>query len=482
LVSDILNLSLYEDNPITMLPKLFLDRMKQQLGDEFDPFLISYDEPSSLGLRVNTLKLNPEKFASLSPFPLAPLPWTTDGFTLPKDTRPGKHPYHAAGLYYLQDPSAMAVTELLDPQPGERILDLAAAPGGKSTHIAARMRNQGILVVNDIHPRRVRDLSNNLERWGARNVIILNETPSRLVDHFGAYFDRVLVDAPCSGEGMFRKDPASRREWTPKLVESCAIRQDAILSEAANLVRPGGRFVYATCTFAPQEDEGTILRFLESHPDFEITIPYWANGFSPGRPDWVSSPGFEFGSPNVDTLSHTVRLWPHKVPGEGHFIASLHKKSDTGSTSPSHASFSPPPLSKEARFHFEAFAAETLGWQPALAHLSMHGSHVYYQFEGGPDLRGLRVFHWGWWLGILKTNRFEPSHALAMALQPGDVQQVLSLTADDPQTMGYLHGEVLPSQGPDGWVMVAVDGYPLGWAKRVQNRLKSRSPKWLRWM
>jgi NOL1/NOP2/sun family putative RNA methylase len=482
LVSGIFNQVFFRGNPVIMLPKLYLDRMKQHLGDEFDCFLDSYDEPPSLGLRVNTLKLSPEEFTSLFPYPLASLPWTADGFTLPKDSRPGKHPYHAAGLYYLQDPSAMAVTELLDPQPGERILDLAAAPGGKSTHIAARMRNQGILVVNDIHPRRVRDLSNNLERWGARNVIILNETPSRLVDHFGAYFDKVLVDAPCSGEGMFRKDPSARREWTPKLVESCAIRQDAILREAARVVRPGGKLVYATCTFAPQEDEGTLLRFLESHPDFEITIPSHVNGFSPGRPDWLSTSDIENGSPNTDSLSHTVRLWPHRSPGEGHFIAALRRKLAEGSTADALVPFSPLPLSQEVRSHFEVFASEALGWQPNLARFSLQGSHLYYLVEGTPDLRGLRVFHWGWWLGIQKTNRFEPSHALAMALHPGDVRQVYSLTADDPQAMAYLHGEVLPASGPDGWVMVAVDGYPLGWAKRVHNKLKSHSPKWLRWM
>ena len=226
----------------TTLPSAFLSRMKGQLDAEYEAFLASYDQPPSIGLRVNTLKLSPSQFTALaanifSPHapagqhtaPLTPIPWAPAGFTLPPDTRPGKHPYHAAGLYYLQDPAAQAVAELLAPQPGERVLDLSAAPGGKTTHIASLMQNQGLLVANDIHPKRVRDLARNIERWGARNIAITNETPERLVNHFGAYFDRVLVDAPCSGEGMFRKDHAARGEWSARLVESCAVRQDAII-------------------------------------------------------------------------------------------------------------------------------------------------------------------------------------------------------------------------------------------------------------
>jgi NOL1/NOP2/sun family putative RNA methylase len=449
--------------------------MKEHLGDDYESFLDSYDDAPSIGLRVNTLKLDPDQFSSISPYPLTPIPWSSAGFTLPNNFRPGKHPYHAAGLYYLQDPSAMAVATLLDPQPGERILDLAAAPGGKTTHIAAKMGNRGILVANDIKTRRVRILSNNLERWGARNVLVTNETPGKLADHFGPYFDKVLVDAPCSGEGMFRKDHAARHEWTLKLVDRCAVRQDMILCDAARLVRPGGLLVYATCTFAPEENEGTIHRFLGSHSDFEVASNHFYPGLLPGRPEWVSADA----SPD---LTQTVRLWPHKAPGEGHFIAVLRRKSAEIPTSYSPENYQPPSLSSESHFYFDKFVESTLTWQPPFEKLFEQGTYLYLLPEGMPDIHGLCVIHWGWWMGTMKKKRFEPSYALVMALKTGDVHREFSLMSDDVQTMRYLHGEVLPSQGENGWTMVSVDGFPLGWAKRVQNRLKSHAPKWMRWI
>ena len=462
------------------LPPAFLDRMQTQLGSDFDAFLASYADPPDIGLRVNTLKLTAAKFSDLLqrtpsdliPAALTPIPWVPAGFNIASGARPGKHPYHAAGLYYLQDPAAMAVTELIDPQPGDRILDLAAAPGGKTTHIAARLAGEGLLVANDIHPKRVRDLAKNLERWGLRNAAILNETPPRLVNHFGAYFDKVLVDAPCSGEGMFRKDPGAIQEWTPKLVESCAIRQDGILKEAAQLVRPGGRLIYATCTFASQEDEGTIARFLAYHPDFEmVQLPHF-DGFASGRSDWL---------PDIPPeLSAAVRLWPHKAPGEGHFIAVMQRQEFGSYQEP--RSFETALISRDAQKYFAEFAAAALIWDPPKNRLALQGSYLYLIPENAPDLRGLKVIHWGWWLGTLKKKRFEPSHALALALQPEDVRQTFDLSANDPRTRAYLHGEVLPSPGDNGWVLVTVDSYPLGWGKRVQNRLKSHSPKWLRWM
>ena len=233
---------------LSEIPSAFLERMARLLRDEYPAFLASYDKLPSVGLRVNTLKIAPEVFRQIAPFKLAPLPWCAAGFTIAgEDKEPGKHPYHAAGLYYLQDPSAMAVAELLDPQPGERVLDLASAPGGKATHIAAKMQGQGLLVANEIHSKRAWELAGNLERWGAANVAITNETPERLAERFEDFFDRVLVDAPCSGEGMLRKSEAARVEWAPELVRGCALRQTAILDHAARLVRPGGRLAYSTC-------------------------------------------------------------------------------------------------------------------------------------------------------------------------------------------------------------------------------------------
>jgi 16S rRNA C967 or C1407 C5-methylase (RsmB/RsmF family)/NOL1/NOP2/fmu family ribosome biogenesis protein len=457
-----------------MLPDAFLFRMKAQLGSDFTAFLASYDQPPYVGLRVNTLKLSPEQFMVIAPEPLNPIPWVPGGFTVSPDSHLGKHPYYAAGLYYLQDPAAQAVAELMAPQPGETILDLAAAPGGKTTHIAALMQGRGLLVANDIKPNRARDLARNIERWGARNVVITNETPSRLTEHFGAFFDRVLVDAPCSAEAVFRKRPGDRHKWQPKLVDSCAIQQDAIMQEAARLVCPGGYLVYATCTFAPTEDEGTLARFLDTHPGFTLISPPRYPGFERDRPDWLDDDSPPPG------LQRAVRLWPHKAPGEGHFIAVLRRARNALDRPVSLDRLELVPIPKAAADDFSKFSSETLNWQPSQEQLAQIGSHMYLLPGGLPNLKGLRMVHWGWWLGTSKKNRFEPSHAFAMGLRAEDVNLTLPFASDDPALMRYLRGEVLPSPGPNGWVLVTVDGYPLGWGKRVQGRLKSHLPSWLR--
>jgi len=464
------------------LPPSFLARMQYQLGDEYDDFLASYRQPPDIGLRVNTLKLTPEKFEAISPFQLTNIPWAPAGYVVPPKIRPGKHPYHAAGLYYLQDPSAMAVVELLAPKPGERVLDIAAAPGGKATHIAALMSGDGLLVANDLNLRRSQILAKNLERWGARNAIVLNETPARLLGHFGAYFDRVIVDAPCSGEGMFRKDPAARTAWMPKLVENCAVRQDSILVDAAKLVCKGGVLAYATCTFAPEENEGTIARFLDSHPEFELIDPPLFTGFCSGRPDWLGE-----NMAQSQIMQRTVRLWPHHALGEGHFIALLRRRvqSDSSHLSihrerPPMFSHSLPLFQKNEREYFDQFFTKTLNWQPPEDRLALMGSHLYQIPADCSDLRGLKVIHWGWWLGTMKKKRFEPSHALCMGLRAQDVRDVVPLTLDNPAVDRYLRGEVLSSSGDDGWTIVSVDDFPLGWGKRVQGRLKTHLPAWLR--
>ena len=270
---------------------------------------------------------------------------------------------------------------------------------------------------------------------------------------------------------MFRKDLAARGEWSPKLVNSCAARQDAILADAARLVRPGGLLVYATCTFAPEEDEGSLSRFLQARPDFDIISTPQFPGFTPGRPEWVAS------APK--NLHRAVRLWPHRAPGEGHFIALLHRSAN--SDAPIHTRpRKPSPLSGAARRDFSAFAATTLNWYPPKEHLALMGSHLYLLPKETPDLHGLRVIHWGWWLGTARKNRFEPSHALAVGLQTADVRAMLPLSSTDERLAAYLRGEVLASPGNDGWVLITVDEFPLGWGKRVQGRLKPHLPKWLR--
>ncbi len=370
----------------------------------------------------------------------------------------------------------MAVAELAVPQPGERVLDLAAAPGGKSTHMAALMGNSGLLVVNEIQPKRAHSLANNIERWGARNAVVLNETPQRLVDHFGAYFDKVLVDAPCSGEGMFRKEPGMRNEWSIDAVEQYAILQMEILESAKNLIRPGGKLIYSTCTFAPRENETLIARFLDANPEFELETPAWYPGFHPGRQDWVAD-----GLPGSG-MHQTVRIWPHSSVGEGHFIAVLRKHEQIqGDRIENSQKYPLRELEAVHRQDIHSFWQENMAMEE-IHHLSVEGNHLYAVLPDLPDLTGLNVIHWGWWLGVMKKKRLDPSHAFAMGIRSDDVLRTYPLSGDDPKATAFLRGEVLRFPGPDGWLMVTIDGYPLGWGKRVKNRIKSHVPNWLRFL
>jgi NOL1/NOP2/fmu family ribosome biogenesis protein len=321
-------------------------------------------------------------------------------------------------------------------------------------------------------------LAQNLERWGARNTAITNATPGQLADHFGEYFDRVLVDAPCSGEGMFRKSETARREWSPELVESCALRQGVILEQARRLVRPGGRLAYSTCTFSPEEDEGAVAYFLGKYPEFELVEAPNRVDFSSGRPEWVET------GPSRPELGETIRLWPHLAAGEGHFIALLCKKDtlDRETLSPRR----PVPLPKPVARLLEDFCRENLAGDDPLAELQenrlyLSGSYLYRLPHGLPDLTGLKVIHPGWWLGTVKKDRFEPSHALALGLKASQARRLLRLEPDGPQVLAYLHGETLESDGEDGWVLITVGDFPLGWGKRVQGRIKNYFPRGLRW-
>lgn len=419
-------------------PEAFFERVGRLLGPEADAFLAALAAPPT-GLRVNTLRLSPDRFLALSPFELAPLPFPPEGFEVLGGPRPGRHPYHAAGLYYLQDPSAMAVAALVDPQPGEWILDLAAAPGGKSTHLAARLSGEGVLVANDVHRGRARELAGNLERFGVRNAVVTAERTERLVEYFGAVFDRVLLDAPCSGEAMFSKSEAARAEWSPAAIAGCARRQLDLLHDAAALVWPGGRLVYATCTFAPEEDEEVIARFLDADPDFELEALDGIPGAMPGRPDWVRS------ELRLEDLTKAVRLWPHRFPGAGHFIAGLRRVGGAGSARGRDrrggAGRARPAPGREQLSLLEAYARETLAadegagsWVERLGpdRLVTLGPELYRLPEGVSFPAGLRLVRPGWWLGTLRKGRFEPSHALALAIRSEEVRETIDFAADDP--------------------------------------------------
>ena len=440
-----------------MLPEAFLTRMQQLLGIEYREFLRSFDRPLQKGLRLG------EKGRGLElPFGLQPVPWAEDGYTYDPETRPGKHPYHEAGAYYLQEPSAMAPAAMLDARPGERVLDLCAAPGGKATQLAAAMGRKGLLVANEIHPKRAKILSRNIERMGIANALVLNMHPGELAVRFPAFFDRILVDAPCSGEGMFRKEEAAVTDWSEETVAMCAARQTVILRSAAGMLRPGGVLCYSTCTFAPEEDEGVMARFLSEYPEFspvEITAPW----FSPARPEWAQ--------PRDDRVALGFRLWPHKLHGEGHFLMLLKKAGEEDPAETTHpAGIKMPPELADFLRELEITLPE--------GNLIAFGSSLYLTPPDCPELRGLKTLRPGLELGALKKGRFEPAHALALWL--GTCARTMDLSADAPEVMRYLRGDVIPGDRK-GWTLITVDGISLGWAKGSGGQMKNHYPKGLRW-
>ena len=442
-----------------MLPEGFILRMQSLLGEEYAAFSASFDRPLCTGLRLNPLKTG--FTGDLSRFSLSPVPWCPTGYVYDAVSRPGLSSYHAAGLYYLQEPSAMAPAELLDPQPGERVLDLCAAPGGKSTQLAGKLQGRGLLVCNEINAKRAKILAGNIERLGIANALVLNEHPKKLETRFEGYFDKILVDAPCSGEGMFRKEEAAVTDWTEDTNAICANRQSEILTSAAKMLRPGGRLVYSTCTFSPVENEGVISDFLWRNPDFSVENRP-APDFSPGRPDWVEHP--------APGLEHTFRLWPHKLRGEGHYAAVLKKAGD--------APAAELPLEPAAKTPAELthFCRQTGAALPE-GKLLLFGQVAYLVPQGLPEIKGLRVLRAGLELGQTMKNRFEPAHAWALWLK--GLENSVSLAADAPELGQYLSGNVLPS-GLRGWTLVRVDGLSLGWAKGDGTQLKNHYPKALR--
>ncbi len=352
------------------------------------------------------------------------------------------------------------------------MLDLAAAPGGKATHLASLTENEGLLYANEVHPKRAWELAANMERWGARNTVITNETPARLASHFGPFFDRVLVDAPCSGEGMFRKSAIARAEWKPELIRPSARRQRSILDQAARLVQTGGLLAYATCTFAPEENEAVIAAFLKKHPEFTLKSISDRPGLSPGNPAWVPAEG------RNDDLNRTARIWPHRAPGEGHFVGILKKQGERRHPPPVRPNSGQ--LPQWAADLYGSFCREHLNGVPTDGRLALVGTYVYALPDDTPDLRGLRVIHPGWWLGRVKKRRFEPSHALALGLHAPEAGDTVDFKPDDTRLAAYLRGEAIENTGRSRWVLITVDGFAVGWARRVHGLLKSRYPHGLR--
>jgi NOL1/NOP2/sun family putative RNA methylase len=460
----------------------FLERMNQLLGPEFPAFEAAMNASRVNSVRVNTEKLEVSELEAFVGQDLERVPWCESGVYVSHESRLnsmrlGSSWLHAAGGLYVQEASAMAVVQALEPQPGERILDLCAAPGGKSTHIAQLMQHSGLLVTNEIINSRARILAENLERLGFPGVV-MNEDPARLAAAWPAFFDRVLVDAPCGGEGMFRKDPDAAREWTESTPTTCARRQTDILESAAKLLKPGGVMVYSTCTFAPEENEMVIANFLETHLEFELLEPdfFKHSGFESGRPEWANGDA---------QLSRTARLWPHKLRGEGHFIAKLLKMDGEESEVALEEDKSNVGAEPFGRKHALGKAwlefSRGLGTPDNVNHLVFRDEVQILEFDT-PALAGLKVIRAGLPIAQIQKDRLEPAHALSHWFGRGFVGvPALDLEPNDPRVAAFLHGDLLEvDSGHSGWVLVRANGLGLGWGKQVGARVKNHYPKHLR--
>lgn len=493
------------------LPERFELKMKELLHEEFDAYVKCFDEKHYGGLRVNTLKITTEEFEKICPFEIKKIPWVPNGYFYQLEDQPARHPYYFAGLYYIQEPSAMTPASLLPVNPGERVLDLCAAPGGKTTELGAKLKDQGVLVCNDISNSRAKALLKNVELIGVRNATVVSEAPSKLAKYFEGYFDKILVDAPCSGEGMFRKQPSIMKNWEQYGVEYYNNLQKDIILEAARMLKPGGYMVYSTCTFSPEENEGTVKFLKENFPEFEVMdamqvakeiygdrVDY--TGFAPGHPEWADAP---------QEVEKCIRLWPHKINGEGHFVTLLRKGTSEEVAEQLHETLTTN-LSDAIQRSKIKLPEETVQFLAELklklddGDFKVRKDMLYYVPKQLTDNFGLRTLRHGLLLGELKKNRFEPSQALASCMRIGDYDNVINLSVENPSVIRYLKCETIEIKEEEllpipvtndkgqvsfevvppkkGWVLICVDSFPLGWGKLSGDTVKNKYLSGWRWM
>ena len=472
------------------LPEEFLGVISEILGDEYDDFVAGMGKTRHRGLRVNSLKISPEEFEERSSFHLTRIPWVKGGYYYDPDDNPSRDPDYAAGLYYLQEPSAMTPASRLPVKPGDRVLDLCAAPGGKATALGAALRGEGLLLANDINRARARALLHNIELFGIPNAIVCAEAPYRLADRFPEYFDAIMVDAPCSGEGMFRKNPAVIEAWKEKGPKYFSSLQREIVTYAADMLRPGGVMLYSTCTFSPLENEAVICHLLMARPEMEVVAMEDYEGFSPGISSFREN---SYG----ESMKLCRRIWPHRMDGEGHFLALLKKKTEeskegrarisgqrreNGAYDWSRIPDADPDQIQSLKNFFEKIHLEL-----EMDRIQVGGGKLFYLPKASPDVRGLECLRTGLYLGELKKKRFEPAQSLALALKKEQCECVLDM-ADKDWLLRYLRGESLPmpcengdSLQADGWSLILAKGYPLGFGKGVRGTLKNKYPAGWRW-
>lgn len=493
------------------LPIKFETTMRKLLKDEFDDYLKCFDESHYGGLRVNTLKISTEEFEKICPFKIKKIPWVPNGYFYDLEEQPSRHPYYFAGLYYIQEPSAMTPASLLPINPGDKVLDICAAPGGKTTELGARLKDQGVLVCNDISNQRAKALLKNVETIGIRNAFVMSEAPRDMTESFTEYFDKILVDATCSGEGMFRKKPAFMKNWEQYGVEYYNKLQKEIVREAAQMLKEGGYLLYSTCTFSPEEDEGTLKYLMDTFEEFHMVdalsmakehygelVDY--EGFDTGHPEWVDGP---------EELKYAIRLWPHRIHGEGHFVALLQKGHglDSEKTRDLPKKMNVEQIMKRSKV---SLPEETTQFLKSLeikldeGEFKLKKDMLFYVPAKLTKDMGLRTLRHGLLLGEMKKNRFEPSQALASAMRIEDYHNVVNLSVDNPSVIRYLKCETIdfceeellpvPVKQQDGsiemkvvlpkkgWVLVCVDSFPLGWGKLTGNSIKNKYLSSWRWM
>ncbi len=423
-----------------MLPEKFCERMKMEMKDEYDSFISSYNESPYNGLRANTLKISAEELCKTVDFCGDKVAWCENGFYY--NGKMGNHPSSIAGLFYSQEPSAMIAAELMSVECGDIILDLCAAPGGKSTQLAAKLGGSGLLVSNEVVANRAKILCENIERMGIRNAVVTNMYPEKMEKHFEMFFDKIMVDAPCSGEGMFRKDDTAILEWSVEHTQSCAVRQLSILDSAYKMLRGGGYLVYSTCTFSKEENESVCSAFTDKHPDM--------------------------------TLVKTHRLMPHKVKGEGHFSALFSKKGENERKKQTY----PAEAKKEAVEVFRSFEKDNLNIRLDGRFVSF-GENLYLVPEEMISLDKIKCIRPGLWLGEVKKDRFIPSHHLCMSLKAEDFKRTIALSEENLNR--YLAGNTIESDTQKGFgAMLYKEKYPIGWYKLSEGVAKNHYPKHLR--
>ena len=448
--------------------------MKELLGNEYDAYLKSFDDTRLYGLRINTLKISVEEFLKISPFELTPIPWIENGFYYNENDKPAKHPYYFAGLYYIQEPSAMTPANVLPIEDNDVVLDMCAAPGGKSTELGAKLNRTGLLITNDISNSRAKALLKNIEVFGIPNVCLLNEDPVQITDRFTGFFDKILIDAPCSGEGMFRKDNKLIKAWEKNGPEFYSQIQKNIILAGADMLKPGGKMLYSTCTFSQLEDEETIKHLIDNRPDMHLLPIKPYEGFAAGI--CSDEDNEKYG------LRKTVRIFPHKMPGEGHFVALLEKDADSLETFH--------PLRKKNTTKLAPELADFLkliDLPIKESDIFVRDTYVYCISPFMPDNNKLRILRSGLLLGELKKNRFEPSQALAMVLKASEYPYTVSLPVNDERIIKYLKGETIDlpefsDRVKKGWILFCVDNYPLGWGKYDGYSLKNKYLAGWRWM